>query len=93
MHLGPSTRRQQSLTAKVQSIMNVSDHQDDAPETSQSSRTKERSECNEDGVLDQDTSSGASSGGTPAGALSPTSRYGFLCFKFRSPRTVCGCLG
>lgn len=40
------------------------------------------------GPSDQEPSSGASSAGTLTAPLTPTPRYGFLCFRERSPRTV-----
>ena len=42
----------------------------------------------QDASSDEGSSSGASSGGTPTVALSPTPTF-FVCFRTRSPRTVC----
>lgn len=51
-------------------------------------RLMDSSGADKDGSSDQEPSSGASSGGTLTAPLTPTPRYGFLCFRKCSPRTL-----
>ncbi|KAF8427934.1 hypothetical protein EV426DRAFT_571936 [Tirmania nivea] len=84
----PSTKRSQTSRAIAIPKSTAAGATDGTTGPSQPLRLMDSSGADKSGSSDQEPSSGTSSEGSLTVPLTPTPRYGFLCFRKRSPRTL-----